>query len=168
MPSITRVWPALCPPWKRTTTSARADSQSTILPLPSSPHWAPITATFDIVPYPDCCCREAESPRGTVADYRRKRGLASGGFGAERQQHRYAAAVGIIALWAQLLAQEAFFQPRFHPIGDDQQEGTKDGMHSPGHDGCRNGRRQNARVNGMSHDCVRPCVHNAVAFFPRD
>src|SRR6185369_13265165 len=42
------VWPALWPPWKRTTTSARSESQSTILPLPSSPHWAPITATFAI------------------------------------------------------------------------------------------------------------------------
>src|SRR5690348_5388636 len=45
---MTRVWPALWPPWKRTTTSARCDSQSTILPLPSSPHWAPTTATFAI------------------------------------------------------------------------------------------------------------------------
>src|SRR5262245_51900841 len=45
---MTRVWPALCPPWKRTTSSARSESQSTILPLPSSPHWAPITATFAI------------------------------------------------------------------------------------------------------------------------
>src|SRR5258708_1440710 len=43
---MTRVWPALWPPWNRTTTSARADSQSTIFPLPSSPHWAPITATL--------------------------------------------------------------------------------------------------------------------------
>jgi hypothetical protein len=29
----------LWPPWKRTTQSARLASQSTILPLPSSPHW---------------------------------------------------------------------------------------------------------------------------------
>src|SRR5579883_2459664 len=43
---MTSVWPALCPPWKRTTTSARSLSQSTIFPLPSSPHWAPITATL--------------------------------------------------------------------------------------------------------------------------
>src|SRR5205085_3317844 len=40
------VWPALLPPWNRTTMSARFDSQSTILPLPSSPHWAPITVTL--------------------------------------------------------------------------------------------------------------------------
>jgi len=45
-PPMTRVWPALWPPWKRTTTSARSLSQSTILPLPSSPHWEPITATL--------------------------------------------------------------------------------------------------------------------------
>src|SRR4029453_2769328 len=45
---MTRVWPALWPPWKRTTMSARSQSQSTILPLPSSPHWAPITTTFAI------------------------------------------------------------------------------------------------------------------------
>src|SRR6266851_6343378 len=49
---MTSVWPALWPPWKRTTTSARSESQSTILPLPSSPHWAPITATFAIEPDP--------------------------------------------------------------------------------------------------------------------
>src|SRR5882672_9619450 len=46
---MTSVWPALWPPRKRTTMSARSDSQSTILPLPSSPHWAPITATLAIV-----------------------------------------------------------------------------------------------------------------------
>src|SRR6516165_5980103 len=43
---MTSVWPALWPPWKRTTTSARSHSQSTILPLPSSPHWEPTTATL--------------------------------------------------------------------------------------------------------------------------
>src|ERR1700736_68770 len=43
---MTRVWPALWPPWKRTTMSARSDSQSTILPLPSSPHCDPTTPTF--------------------------------------------------------------------------------------------------------------------------
>src|SRR5574337_284145 len=43
---ITRVWPALCPPWKRTTPWAWSVSQSTILPLPSSPHWVPTTTTF--------------------------------------------------------------------------------------------------------------------------
>ena len=47
-PSMTKVWPALCPPWKRTTTSARSESQSTILPLPSSPHCEPMTTTFAI------------------------------------------------------------------------------------------------------------------------
>src|SRR4029434_3329481 len=47
-PLITRVCPALWPPWKRTTVSACSDSQSTILPLPSSPHGAPPTTTFAI------------------------------------------------------------------------------------------------------------------------
>src|SRR4051812_32530645 len=55
---MTRVWPALWPPWKRTTTSACSDSQSTILPLPSSPHWAPTTTTF-ATPTP-----RAKSPGG--------------------------------------------------------------------------------------------------------
>src|SRR5271165_5392469 len=48
LPSITSVWPALWPPWNRTTTSAPTDSQSTILPFPSSPHWAPTTTTLAI------------------------------------------------------------------------------------------------------------------------
>src|SRR5258706_12091377 len=46
LPPITRVWPALCPPWKRTTPWAWSVSQSTTLPLPSSPHWVPMTTTF--------------------------------------------------------------------------------------------------------------------------
>src|SRR5690606_28283592 len=46
---MTSVWPALWPPWKRTTTSARSLSQSTILPLPSSPHCEPTTTTFAII-----------------------------------------------------------------------------------------------------------------------
>src|SRR5450759_612997 len=46
LPPITSVWPALCPPWNRTTPCAWSVSQSTILPLPSSPHWVPITTTF--------------------------------------------------------------------------------------------------------------------------
>ena len=37
---MTSVWPALWPPWNRTPVSACSESQSTILPLPSSPHWA--------------------------------------------------------------------------------------------------------------------------------
>src|SRR5438067_2666642 len=46
LPPITSVWPALCPPWKRTTPCARSVSQSTILPMPSSPHWVPMTTTL--------------------------------------------------------------------------------------------------------------------------
>src|SRR5512138_1208955 len=46
LPPTTSVWPALWPPWKRTTPCARSVSQSTILPLPSSPHWVPMTTTF--------------------------------------------------------------------------------------------------------------------------
>src|SRR5258705_3485735 len=59
---MTRVWPALWPPWNRTTTSARADSQSTIFPLPSSPHWAPITATLAMGPLRTLC--EVHPPPG--------------------------------------------------------------------------------------------------------
>src|SRR5437763_2454480 len=45
-PPMTSVWPALWPPWKRTTPCALSVSQSTILPLPSSPHCVPMTTTF--------------------------------------------------------------------------------------------------------------------------
>src|SRR5215218_5665900 len=41
-PSRTIVWPALLPPWKRITRSAFSARRSVILPLPSSPHWAPM------------------------------------------------------------------------------------------------------------------------------
>src|SRR6266850_2489663 len=46
LPPITSVCPALCPPWKRTTPWAWSVSQSTTFPLPSSPHWVPMTTTF--------------------------------------------------------------------------------------------------------------------------
>src|SRR5215813_9086476 len=103
---MTSVWPALWPPWKRTTTSARAESQSTILPLPSSPHWAPITATLDILPYPDHC-RVAGIASGTVTTYSGKLHRLSGGFWPERDKHRHAPAIGIVSLSAQFLAQES-------------------------------------------------------------
>src|SRR3954471_22966270 len=46
MPLMTSVWPALWPPWKRTTPWAISVSQSTSLPLPSWPHWVPTTTTL--------------------------------------------------------------------------------------------------------------------------
>src|SRR5665648_1290531 len=49
-PSRTIVWPALLPPWKRATTSAFSASRSVILPLPSSPHWAPTTTVPGTLP----------------------------------------------------------------------------------------------------------------------
>src|SRR6201996_4101052 len=66
---MTSVWPALCPPWKRTTTSARLLSQSTSLPLPSSPHWAPITVTFAKGRSPFLGGGQTANPQ-TVAPYR--------------------------------------------------------------------------------------------------
>src|SRR5690348_1985318 len=47
--SCTTRCPALLPPWKRTTKSAPIESSSTILPLPSSPHCAPMTATATMI-----------------------------------------------------------------------------------------------------------------------
>src|SRR5919107_6272319 len=47
-PLRTIVWPALLPPWKRTTASACSASRSVIFPLPSSPHWAPTITMPDI------------------------------------------------------------------------------------------------------------------------
>src|SRR6516162_5236965 len=42
LPLIVTVWPALWPPEYRATTLKRSERTSTILPLPSSPHCAPI------------------------------------------------------------------------------------------------------------------------------
>src|SRR6201992_412571 len=44
-PSRPILCPALLPPWKRTIVVARSASRSVILPLPSSPHWAPTMTT---------------------------------------------------------------------------------------------------------------------------
>src|SRR5215216_3337591 len=45
---LTTVWPALSPPCARMTTFALPAKRSMILPLPSSPHWPPTTATTAI------------------------------------------------------------------------------------------------------------------------
>src|ERR1700739_4406214 len=50
--------------------SARFDSQSMILPLPSSPHWAPITVTLDMSDFRTRAYETREST-GTVAAYNR-------------------------------------------------------------------------------------------------
>src|SRR3546814_18318040 len=46
LPLIHKVWPALWPPWNRTTPCADSARQSTILPFPSSPHWVPMITMF--------------------------------------------------------------------------------------------------------------------------
>src|SRR3990170_1545800 len=66
----TSVCPALWPPWKRTTMSARLASQSTILPLPSSPHCAPMTVTLPKI-FP--LVRAPARSYGAVADASRAR-----------------------------------------------------------------------------------------------
>src|SRR2546422_7371103 len=65
LPAMTSVCPALCPPWKRTTPCARSVSQSTILPLPSSPHCVPITTTLRalIAPRPPGFAEDRKSTR---------------------------------------------------------------------------------------------------------
>src|SRR2546422_5138194 len=47
-PFTTSVWPALLPPWKRTTTSALAARRSTTFPFPSSPHCVPMMTVAGI------------------------------------------------------------------------------------------------------------------------
>ena len=57
-PSMTSVCPALWPPWKRTTPWAWSVSQSTTLPLPSSPHWVPTTTTLRAIGLPAALCAD--------------------------------------------------------------------------------------------------------------
>src|SRR6476620_9188021 len=61
-PSRMIVWPALLPPWKRTTASARSASRSVTFPFPSSPHWAPMTTSPGMRP----CRIGRRSERGAI------------------------------------------------------------------------------------------------------
>src|SRR6201991_372867 len=63
-PLRTIVWPALLPPWKRTTASACSASRSVIFPLPSSPHWAP-TITMPGIRQGSVRRRARLAPRGS-------------------------------------------------------------------------------------------------------
>src|SRR5712691_10996970 len=51
----TTVWPALSPPWYRTTTLNWGVSTSTTLPLPSSPHCVPTTTMLGMVHSSPAC-----------------------------------------------------------------------------------------------------------------
>ncbi len=61
--SITTVWPALLPPLNFTTWSTRLPSRSVALPLPSSPHWAPMIA---IAGMPDSLRKMTGTPGNSV------------------------------------------------------------------------------------------------------
>src|SRR5215468_10449901 len=80
---MTSVCPALCPPWKRTTPSACSVNQSTTLPLPSSPHWVPITTTFlppfTLTPSPECRRRLSRFARGEPGELAQIQREAGGG-----------------------------------------------------------------------------------------
>src|SRR5262249_30976874 len=52
-PFTTSVWPALLPPWKRTTKSASAARRSTTFPFPSSPHCVPMMTVAGIRSEPE-------------------------------------------------------------------------------------------------------------------
>src|SRR3954470_22705916 len=61
--------------------SARLASQSTTLPLPSSPHWAPITATLAICQLPAFSGRSLERNGAAVAQDMRALHSACFGLG---------------------------------------------------------------------------------------
>src|ERR1700722_4292028 len=90
---MTSVWPALWPPWNRTTTSAPTDSQSTILPLPSPAHWAPTTTTLVNVD----CSSDGENERSPGAAAKSRAG-APCGHRLDDQQARVKAACGVIMM----------------------------------------------------------------------
>src|SRR5213594_1110293 len=79
----TTVWPALLPPEKRTTTSTCGVMTSTTLPLPSSPHCAPITTMFLDMSCPSHSLEALGRIREDLGD--RQRALAAAAE-VERQQ----------------------------------------------------------------------------------
>src|ERR1700710_523896 len=80
-PLMTSVWPALWPPWKRATPCAWSVSQSTTLPLPSSPHWVPTTTTLrpsagmGVLP---CCIKLGDQEKDSAARQGRSGGDSGG------------------------------------------------------------------------------------------
>src|ERR1700732_1766853 len=84
----TIVCPALLPPWNLATASACSASRSVILPLPSSPHWAP-TITIPGMPtqvYGGPPARPGASSGGEPARQPRRPELAALVLAIERDQ----------------------------------------------------------------------------------
>src|SRR3954464_14427715 len=81
------VWPALLPPWKRTTTSACSARRSMTLPLPSSPHWAPT------ITVPGISC---ESVGGAEGLRRALQAQEAGVLALEGEGHVAQAAVAVL------------------------------------------------------------------------
>src|SRR5437660_4682814 len=79
------VWPALLPPWLRTTISALAVSTSMIFPFPSSPHCAPTRIVFAILSQaincPDASARRSRDlPTNDRKRWRRCKRFQSAGL----------------------------------------------------------------------------------------
>ena len=106
---MTSVWPALWPPWKRTTTSARSESQSTILPLPSSPHWAPTTATLAIqsLPQPSALGASSSEDMGAAEAARLRRPIGGGFEGCDGDPAAFAQDNGAVPVGAERQQQAA-------------------------------------------------------------
>src|SRR3954465_8797944 len=86
-PACMIVWPALLPPWKRTTTSACSARRSMTLPLPSSPHWAPT------ITVPGISC---ESVGGAEGLRRALQAQEAGVLALEGEGHVAQAAVAVL------------------------------------------------------------------------
>src|SRR5215510_10680047 len=87
-PLMTSVCPALWPPWNRTTPPTRSVSRSTILPLPSSPHWAPMTTTFLFIGLQSHPRQQREADQDRDEPARAQRRIAEARNAHERTFHR--------------------------------------------------------------------------------
>ena len=83
-PSVTTVWPALSPPWERTTRSTEPARRSMIFPLPSSPHWPPMRMVTLMVGPPGTRIEHAQRIRSHPVGWGSE--LPAGARGRERDR----------------------------------------------------------------------------------
>ena len=86
----------------------------------------------------------------------------------EGNEHWSAAAIGSIGFGTELLTEKTFFETRFHPKARNNEKRAGKCVKVAFQNGDGHGGENDARVNGMADDPVRPRIDDPVFVFARD
>jgi hypothetical protein len=86
----------------------------------------------------------------------------------EGNEHWHSATIRSVMVWTKLDHQEAFFHACFQPQADGYKYGTGQGHESRLSYRCREQCYDQARINWVTHECIRSCVNHPMFLLSRD